>query len=74
MILDSLKNKLNKSLTRNCDSLKKEKENYSEGGPLKLERSSSTTYPVTSLLRNTDMIGESLIFSMNDDFVNVLSK
>jgi hypothetical protein len=37
-------------------------------------RSNSTTYPVTSLFRNTDMIGESLIFSIKDDLVNVLSK
>jgi hypothetical protein len=53
---------------------KRKRKIYSEGGPLKLVRSSSTTYPVTSLLRNTDMIGESLIFSMKDDLVNVLSK
>jgi hypothetical protein len=53
---------------------KRKRKIYSEGGPLKLVRSNSTTYPVTSLLRNTDMIGESLIFSMKDDLVNVLSK
>lgn len=52
----------------------KKRINYSEGGPLKPEKSNSTTYPVTSLLRNTDITGESLIFSRNDVLVNVLSK
>ena len=56
------------------ERITKEIKIYSEGGPLKLERSNSTTYPVTSLLRNTDITGESLIFSTKEDLVKVLSK
>mgnify|MGYP006988319641 CR=1 FL=1 len=59
---------------RKHSNIKKERKNYSVGGPLKLERSNSTTYPVTSLLRNTVITGDSLIFSINDDLVKVLSK
>jgi len=59
---------------RKHSKIKKERKNYSEGGPLKFERSNSTTYPVTSLLRKTDITGDSLIFSINDDLVKVLSK
>ena len=56
------------------ERITKEIKIYSEGGPLKLERSNSTTYPVTSLLRNTDITGDSLIFSTKEDLVKVLSK
>jgi hypothetical protein len=56
------------------ECITKEIKNYSEGGPLKLERSNSTTYPVTSLFRNTDITGDSLIFSKKEDLVKVLSK
>ena len=73
MILEYL-NKLNRCATQKHSTTKKEIKNYSEGGPLKLERSNSTTYPVTSLLRNTDITGESLIFSTKEDLLKVLSK
>lgn len=55
-------------------SIKKKELNYSEGGPLKLEKSCSTKYPVTSLLRKRDITGDILTFSKTEALVKVLSK
>lgn len=63
-----------KAVRQRTTKTKKERKNYSEGGPLSPVKMRSIKYPAVSLLINRDIPGESFSFSMKLIFVNVLSK